>query len=353
LKDGGVSDDQEITELLGDGIAEELRKSVHAVADALPGNYRFHTIDLSYETRKKGARRLYDEAVASMHRTGIGLKYPTATVDESPNAVLRKLLKFSVIHRPISTIPGIKTNFTGKIDLDIVRVATGGTYDDPGQMLGDYAAVSLRVVDRKTCEQAAHYAFSIAMRDRKSLTSSSKFTIQRVTDGLFEDIVDEVSRESQYSGQVEHRRELFDALLAKLVMNPEPFQVVLVLNEYGDFLSDLASGLVGSLGLGASVSLSFDDKGRVRVAMFDAAHGTAPDIAGQDKANPTAILLAFSMLLAHIGDTGPAEAIRAGLFDCIDEGETTGDLGGPHGTESFTQALITRVRNRLESEKSK
>jgi isocitrate dehydrogenase (NAD+) len=87
--------------------------------------------------------------------------------------------------------------------------------------------------------------------------------------------------------------------------------------------------------------------------MFDAAHGTAPDIAGQDKANPTAILLAFSMLLAHIGDTGPAEAIRAGLFDCIDEGETTGDLGGPHGTESFTQALITRVRNRLESEKSK
>jgi isocitrate dehydrogenase (NAD+) len=138
-----VNDVREITELLGDGIAEELRQSVHEVADALPGNYRFNTVDLSYETRKKNARALYDEAVASIERTGIGLKFPTATIDESPNAVLRKLLKFSVIHRPVSTIPGIRTNFTGKIDLDIVRVATGGTYDDPGQMIGDYAAASL------------------------------------------------------------------------------------------------------------------------------------------------------------------------------------------------------------------
>ncbi|MEE9256658.1 MAG: isocitrate/isopropylmalate family dehydrogenase, partial [bacterium] len=223
-----MSDACEITELLGDGIAEELRNSVHAVADALPGEYRFDTVDLAYENRRKGSRTLYDQAVASMERTGTGLKYPTATIEESPNAVLRKLLKFSVIHRPISSIPGIKTNFTGKIDLDIVRVATGGTYDDPGQMIGEYAAASLRVVDRRTCEQAAHYAFSIAMRGKKSLTSSSKYTIQRITDGLFEDIVDEVAEEPRFSGQIEHRRELFDALLAKLVMDPEKFQVVLV-----------------------------------------------------------------------------------------------------------------------------
>ncbi len=342
-----MNDVRNITELLGDGIADELRDSVHAVAEALPGEFRFKTVDLSYENRKKGGRTLYEEAVDSMRQTGIGLKYPTATIEESPNAILRKLLKFSVIHRPVITIPGIKTNFSGKIDLDIIRVATGGTYDDPGQMIGDYAAASLRIVDRKTCEQAAHYAFSIAMRERKSLTSSSKYTIQRVTDGLFEDIVDEVAGEFQFSGQIVHHRELFDALLAKLVMKPEQFQVVLVLNEYGDFLSDLASGLVGSLGLGASVSLSFDEKNRVTVAMFDASHGTAPDIAGQDKANPTAILLAFSLLLRHIGDTGAANALQGGLFDCMEKGETTGDLGGPHGTASFTETLIGHVQKHL------
>lgn len=344
-----MSSHHEFTELLGDGIAEELRQSVHTVADALSGKYSFDTVDLAHENRTKVGRGLYDQAVESMQRTGVGLKYPTATVAESPNAVLRKLLKFSVIHRPISSIPGLKTNFTGKLDLDIIRIATGGTYDDPGQMIGDYAAASLRIVDRKTCEEAARYAFSVAMRNRKSLTSSSKYTIQRVTDGLFEEIVDEVAEEIQFSGQIEHRRELFDALLAKLVMNPEDYQVVLVLNEYGDFLSDLAGGLVGSLGLGASVSLSFSEKGRMAVAMFDATHGTAPDIAGQDKANPTAILLAFSMLLKHIGDVEAGDALHKGLFECLDASETTGDLGGSHSTKSFTQMVVERMKGHLNS----
>ena len=116
----------EITERLGDGIAAEIRTSVHAVADALPEDYTFDTVDLTYANRKKGARPLYDKAIESMTRTGRGLKYPTATGEESPNAVLRKLAKFSVIHRPVSTIPGVETNFTKKIDLDIVRIATGG-----------------------------------------------------------------------------------------------------------------------------------------------------------------------------------------------------------------------------------
>ena len=338
----------EVTELLGDGIAAELCQSVRAVAASLPVEIAFDTVNLERSNRRAHGRLLYEQALVSMKRTEVGIKYPTATVEESPNAVLRKLLRFAVIHRPVTSIPGLKTHFTGKIDLDIVRVATGGTYDDPGQMVGDYAAVSLRVVDRKTCEQAARYAFAIAARDRKSLTSSSKYTIQRVTDGLFEDIVDEVAQEIAFGGQVQHRRELFDALLAKLVMEPEEFQVILVLNEYGDFLSDLASGLIGSLGLGASVSLSFDDRGRVSVAMFDAVHGTAPDIAGQDKANPTAILLAFALLLAHLGEAQAARALRRGLFDCLDAKEATRDLGGTLGTQAFTEAVIRRAAERLK-----
>ena len=105
--------------------------------------------------------------------------------------------------------------------------------------------------------------------------------------------------------------------------------------------------MVGSLGLGASVSLSFSEKSQVGVAMFDATHGTAPDIAGQNKANPTAILLAFSMMLKHLGETKSGEALNKGLFECLDAGETTGDIGGPHGTESFTKAVIERVKANL------
>jgi isocitrate dehydrogenase len=109
-----MNDVRNITELWGHGIADELRDSVHAIAEALPGEYRFVTVDLSYENRKKEDRTLYDEAVDSMRKTGIGFKYPTATIEESPTAIFRKLLKFSVIHRPVTTIPGLKTNFRGR-----------------------------------------------------------------------------------------------------------------------------------------------------------------------------------------------------------------------------------------------
>ena len=131
-----------------------------------------------------------------------------------------------------------------------MRIATGGTYDDPGQMIGNEAAVSLRIIEREPCRQAALFAFDLAKKTKKSVTSSSKHTIQRVTDGLFESIVREVAQ--RYAG-VSHRVELFDALLAKIVLSPQDFKVVLVLNEYGDFLSDMACGLVGSLGIGHHV----------------------------------------------------------------------------------------------------
>ena len=173
-------------------------------------------------------------------------------------------------------------------------------------------------------------------------------TIQRVTDGLFESIVDEVAKDIQFTGQVTHRWELFDALLAKLIMRPEDYNLILVLNEYGDFLSDLAGGLLGSLGLGASVSLSFDKKSHVRLAMFDAVHGTAPDIAGKNMANPTAILPAFSLLLAYIGEPRSSDALKKSLFDCLEAGETTGDLGGKLGTMELTQAVIGRLKDRLK-----
>lgn len=342
----------EITELQGDGIGPELAESFHAVAEALPGiDLKFLPIDWSLENREARGDDVIDEAEESMRSTRLAVKYPTVTRKRSPNALIRKRCNFSVIYRPAISIKGIDSNFKEDVNLHIVRIATGGTYDDPGQLIGEEAAVSLRLVERKPCEQAARFAFDLARKKGKiyegsnySMTSSSKHTIQRVTDGLFERVVSEVHKEFS---DVEHNVELFDALLAKIIIDPSQFEVVLVLNEYGDFLSDMASGLVGSLGTGASGNYSFDENNQVDIAMFDPAGGTAPDIAGKNVANPTAVLLAFGMLLNHIDRYDLGHALRLSLLHSIEQGRCTRDLGGKLNTDEFTQIVIDGLQEHL------
>jgi isocitrate dehydrogenase (NAD+) len=335
----------QVTELLGDGIGSELSRAVHALAAALPLRLEFLAVDLSLENRRSRKQSVYDEAVESIEVTRVGLKYPTVTAEESPNAILRRRLDLSVIHRPVYTIPGVPTNFSRALDLDIVRIATGGTYDDPGRLIGEDGAVSLRIVERRPVREAARYAFNFARKTGKRVTSASKYTIQKATDGLFERVTKEVS--GQFP-EVPHNTELFDALLGKVIMVPDKFQVVLVLNEYGDFLSDMACGLAGSLGIGASANLAFDPSAVVRVALFDAAHGTAPDIAGKNLANPTAIFLALSLLLYQIGEISVGQAVKNTTLDLLRQGVRTRDLGGSESTESFTAAVATEVARRFE-----
>ncbi len=333
-----------ITELLGDGIGPELRACVHAVADRLPIDIRFDPIDLSLENRRRAGPELYPAAESALRATRLGLKYPTVTETESPNAVLRRALDFTVIHRPVISIEGIQSNFSEDVFLHVVRVATGGTYEDPGRRVGRDAAVSLRIVERRPCAEAARFAFELARGRRLSVTSSSKYTIQRVTDGFFEEVVRDVA--SGYS-DVAHHVVLFDALLAKIILKPSDFGVVLCLNEYGDFLSDMACGLVGSLGVGASGSYSFLESGDTDVAMFDPAGGTAPDIAGQDRCNPSAALLAFGMLLDHVDRYDLGHALRMSLLACIAARVSTADIGGSLGTTAFTEAVLTQLAERL------
>ena len=319
----------QVTELLGDGIGPELSRAVHTLAEALPVRLEFHPVDLTLENRRARGLKIYDEAVEAVLATGVALKHPTITAAESPNAVLRRRLDLAVIHRPVYTIPGVPTNFRRELDLDIVRIATGGTYDDPGRMIGEDGAVSLRIVERRPVREAARYAFNLARKTGKRVTSASKYTIQKATDGLFEAVAKEVA---QQFPEVPHNVELFDALLGKVIMTPEKFQIVLVLNEYGDFLSDMACGLAGSLGIGASANLAFDASAVVRIALFDAAHGTAPDIAGKDLANPTAIFLALSLLLYQLGEINVGSTLKAATLDLLREGVRTRDLGGEEST---------------------
>lgn len=341
----------EITELLGDGIGPEIAASIHQVAEALPADISFKPVDWSVATREAKGMVAIDEAEESMRATKLALKYPTETRTRSPNALIRRRLNFSVIYRPVISIKGINSNFKENVNLHIIRVATGGTYDDPGQRIGLDSAISVRMVETRPCMQAAHFAFELARKKGQTygghnykVTSSSKHTIQKVTDGLFEEIVKKVSIDY---ADVPHNVELFDALLAKIIMKPQDYEVIVTLNEYGDFLSDMASGLVGSLGTGASGNYSFNDDYSVDIAMFDPAGGTAPDIAGKNVANPSAVLLAFGMLLDHVDRYDLGHALRLGLLSAIEAGECTRDLKGKLNTTEFTQVVIDRMKSFL------
>lgn len=329
-----------VAELLGDGISSELSESVHTVAEALPLHVQFHPIDLTLESRRDNADGCYDNAVTAIKKHAVAMKYPTVTETESPNKVLRERLSFSVIHRPVATMPGVETRHLGKLDLHIIRIAVGGTYEDAGRRIGEEVAVSIRVIERRPAKEAALYAFRLGRRLGCDVVSSSKYTIQRATDGLFEEIVRGVSKDFDDVG---HQSELFDALLYKMLKNAENYRIVVTPNEYGDFLSDMACGMIGSIGLGASANYSFDDRGDIALAMFDPAGGTAPDIAGQGICNPSAALLAFSMLLTHAGFRGLGTMVDEAVRECIANGDSTGDLGGKLNTAEFTAAVIKRM----------
>ena len=338
----------EIVELLGDGISAELSTSVHTLAEVLPFTLRFSPMDLSDENRKKRGDDIYDEVEKKVREVGTAIKYPTATTKDSPNRILRTRLDFSVIHRPVQTIPGIETNFTKSIDIDVVRVATGGTYEDPGRRIGADTAVSIRVIERHPTAHAARFAFDLAKRRGKSVCSTSKYTIQKATDGLFEETVGNVA---SLHPEVPYRRELFDALLAGIIMFPERYGVIVCANEYGDFLSDSACGLIGSVGLGDSASFSFNDEGQVTTAMFDPSGGTAPDIAGKNLANPSAALLAMGNMLTHLGEGQWGVGLRDAIFASISEGARTRDIGGEMSTTEFTAHVANKLKESMAQAK--
>jgi isocitrate dehydrogenase (NAD+) len=335
-----------IVELLGDGISTELSQAVHALAETLPCRLEFLPIDLSLSTRERRGLEVYDEAEALMKLHRVSIKYPTATAGSSPNKILRDRCQFSVIHRPVCSIPGIETHFTQTLDIDVVRIGTGGTYEDGGRRLGVDTAVSLRVIERLPARHAARFAFKLAMLRQGGVVSTSKYTIQKETDGLFEETVSGVAHD--YPG-IPHRRELFDSLLANVIMHPERYQVIVTPNEYGDFLSDMACGLIGSVGLGDSASYAFDDSGVVKTAMFDPAGGTAPDIAGKNIANPFAAFFALASLLRHVGEFDVGQALRRSVLECVAAGEKTADIGGRLSTTAFTEAVAARLATALAS----
>ncbi len=333
-----------VLEMLGDGISAELSRSVHTLAASLPFAIDFEQVDLSLETRNARGPVVYDETMSAMERLGVAIKYPTATETESPNRILRERCNFAVIHRPVMSFEGVKTNFKRSLDIDVVRVATGGTYMDRGRRIGNESAVSLRVIERTPSLHAGRFAFRLASALGASVVSTSKYTIQREADGLFEESVESIS--NHYPG-IPYRRELFDALLAGVILHPDRYRVIVCPNEYGDFLSDMACGLIGSIGLGDSASYSFNDEGEIRLAMFDPSGGSAPDIAGRNICNPTAALLAFASMLRHLGEVEISKQMRKSIKSAIASGSKTADLGGKLSTDDFTAVVVETFESQL------
>jgi isocitrate dehydrogenase (NAD+) len=285
-----------------------------------------------------------DATLESIGQTHLALKGPLETpVGEgyrSVNVALRKTFDLYANVRPVRTIqPGGR--FEG-IDIVLIRENTEGLYsgvehyirvgDDP-----EAAAESVAIVTRAGSERVIRYAFEYAVKHgRKKLTLVHKANILKYTSGLFLDVGREMATE--YAGRVAFDERIVDAMAMQLVIKPEIFDVIVTTNLFGDILSDEMAGLVGGLGLAPGGNIGRD------AAIFEAVHGTAPDIVGKNVANPAALLLAACMMLDHIGETKRATRIRGALEATIRDGRTvTRDLGGTASTDQFTDAIIARL----------
>ena len=281
---------------------------------------------------------------------------PTATFEfgdaakggVNPSAFFRKGLDLYANIRPSRTYPGVKSP-VGEFDLTIVRENTEGFYADRTMFVGNAdilvtedVGISIRKITRKGCERIAHEAFRLARRSRNHVTAVHKANVLKQTDGLFLGICRQVA--SEYP-DVAFDERIIDAMAALLVRTPQSFDVVVTTNMFGDILSDLAAELSGSIGLGGSLNAGSE------YAMAQAAHGSAPDIAGQDKANPFSLVLSTAMLLGWHGDRKgqprfgqAAAAIETAVRDAVAAGEATGDVGGRLGTIATGAALAKRLR---------
>ena len=327
----------------GDGIGPAITDATVQILEAAGASFEWDRQVAGASGVARCNDPMPEATLDSIKRTRLALKGPLETPVgggyRSVNVALRKTFDLYANVRPAKDIvPGGR--YEG-VDIVLVRENLEGLYsgiehyikvgDDPKA-----AAESIAVVTRSGSDQVIRYAFDYAVRHgRKKVTVVHKANILKNTSGLFLEVGREIARE--YAGRIEFEDRIVDAAAMQLVMKPETFDVVVTTNLFGDILSDLISGLVGGLGLAPGANI-----GRT-AAIFEAVHGTAPDIAGKGVANPGALVLAACLMLDHVGDKARGDRIRSALERTIREGVLTRDLGGTTGTDAFTAAVIDRL----------
>jgi isocitrate dehydrogenase (NAD+) len=325
-----------ITLLPGDGIGPEVSDAVVRVVEATGVEIEWERHLAGVDAVNAGMSTLPEQTLESIRRTRVALKGPITTPVgagfQSVNVGLRKALNLYTSLRPVRSIPGIKTRYDN-IDLVVFRENTEGLYAGREHEVVPGVVEALKIITAEASERIARYAFEYARwRGRRKVTVIHKASVMKLSDGLFLEKAREVASDYPF---IQHEEMPIDRAAMQLVLNPHDFDVLLMENLYGDIMSDLCSGFVG--GLGVAPGANIGDK----AAVFEAVHGSAPDIAGQNKANPTALLQSAVMMLDHIGEQVAAKRVELAIARVLSTGEVrTGDLGGSATTDQFTQAII-------------
>ncbi len=327
-----------VTLIPGDGIGPEVTAAVTAVIGAAGVAIDWDRQDAGLVPFAETGNAMPDALLESIRRTRVALKGPVTTPVgggfTSVNVGLRKALDLYANLRPVRNLPGVAGRFEN-VDLVIVRENTEDLYAGLEHVVVEGVVESLKIITAAASRRIAEFTFAYARRHgRTRVTACHKANIMKLGDGLFLDSVREVAR---HWPDISYDERIIDAACMRLVMQPETFDVLVMPNLYGDIVSDLCAGLVGGLGVVPGANLGKD------IAVFEAVHGSAPDIAGRNAANPTALLLSAAMMLDHLHETDAADRIRRALDVVLRAGTVrTRDLGGQSSTTEFA-AAITRA----------
>jgi isocitrate dehydrogenase (NAD+) len=329
-----------VTLIPGDGIGPELADAARTVLEATGIGFDWDVQQAGEATIATEGTPLPDRVIESIRANGVALKGPITTPVgsgfRSVNVGLRQALALYANVRPARTMKGVETRYEG-VDLIIVRENTEDLYAGIEHRVGPDAAESIKIITRAASQRIARYAFEYAVRNgRRKVTAVHKANIMKLSDGLFLESVQQIAAE--YAGRIEFEDRIVDNMCMQLVQKPELYDVLVLPNLYGDIVSDLAAGLVGGLGVAPGANIG------ETAAVFEPVHGSAPKYAGQNRANPTALILSGALMLRHLGETDAANAVETAARDVIAEGTTvTYDLGGTAGTREFAVTVATRV----------
>ena len=327
-----------VTLIPGDGIGPEVTDAMVKVVEASGAKINWEKVQAGEAVIEKYNTAIPDYVIDSIKKNKVAIKGPITTPVgrgfKSVNVTLRQKLDLYVNLRPIKSFKGIKSRYED-VDLVIVRENTEDLYAGIEHKIGDYAAESIKIITKPACERICKFAFDYAKdNSRKKVTGVHKANIMKLSDGLFLNTFREVAK----NYNIESDDLIVDAAAMNLVLNPENYDVMVMPNLYGDILSDLCSGLVGGLGIIPGANIGKD------VAVFEAVHGSAPQIAGQNIANPTAIIQSAVMMLKYLGEVDAAKKIEKALEEVFLKGEKlTVDLGGNSTTEEFTDEIIKYI----------
>jgi len=329
--------------IAGDGIGPEISNAVAKIIDAAGVEINWDKVEAGAGAVEKYGTPLPEYVFESIRKNKVALKGPITTPVgsgfRSVNVAIRKELDLYANVRPLK-IHAEKFANKANIDMVVFRENTEGLYVGIEHYVGDEAAESIKIITRKASRRIARSAFEYAIREnRKKVTAVHKANILKFSDGLFLEEARKVAAEyAESHPEIEFDDKIVDNMCMQMVQYPEEYDVLVTTNLYGDIISDLGAGLIGGLGLAPGMNLGDD------IAVFEAVHGSAPDIAGQNKANPVALLFSAILMLRHLGETEAADRIEKAVSLVLNKGEVlTGDLGGTATTDEITEAIISAL----------